>query len=132
MVVHVMDPTGGTLGIPKVGVGGNGAASELPNLTGKLPDDAVKALKDAGFEPRSAAPTPVRADGKGGWQTFVHPDGSKIDIHFPTGRVVRTAARKYGPDGRPINKGQRLDPDGAEIPRDILHPEHPPETLGSN
>jgi hypothetical protein len=111
---------------PKPGVGGNGAASELPNLSGKSPGDAVKALEDAGFKPTQATPT------KGGWQTFKNPDGSQVDIHFPSGRVVRTAAPKYGPDGSRINKGQRLGPDGSETPRDLPHDQHPPETLGGN
>ena len=111
---------------PRPGVGGNGAASQLPNLGGKSPADAVKALEGAGFAPKSPTPS------AGGWQTFKHPDGSKFDIHFPSGRVVRGAAPQYGPDGSRINRGQRLGPDGAEIPRDLPHNQHPPETLGGN
>jgi hypothetical protein len=103
------------------GVGGNGAASEVPSLGGLSPAQATQALEQAGF----------RASGvsKRGWQTFKHPDGSRIDIG-PGGRVVGAAAPKYGPDGSRFNKGQRLGPDGAEIPRSLPHDQHPPEALG--
>ncbi|MBI0037598.1 VENN motif pre-toxin domain-containing protein [Gilliamella sp. B14384H2] len=56
-------------------------------------------------------------------------DGSKIDINWNTGRVVRTAAPKYGQDGSTINKGQRLDSSGSEIPRNLPHELHPTETI---
>jgi RHS repeat-associated protein len=98
------------------GVGGNGAASQVPNLSGLSPAEAIQALEQAGF--RGGKVT------QGGWGTFKHTDGSRIDIG-PGGRVVRTAAPRYGPDGRRINNGQRLGPDGAEIPRDLPHGTRP-------
>ncbi len=85
------------------------------------PEKARETLEQAGFNskgPRTA----------GGWETFKHPDGSKVDIG-PGGRVVRTQAPKYGPKGSRINKGQRVDSRGSEIDRDLPHDQHPKETL---
>jgi hypothetical protein len=95
-------------------------------LAGKSPADIFKALEGAGFKPTK--PTPSEA----GWQTFKHSDGSQIDINVQTGRVVRQPPLKIGPDGRPTNKGQRLGPDGSEIPRSLPHDKHPPERFGGN
>jgi hypothetical protein len=104
------------------GVGGNGAASELSSLNGLSRTQAVEALEQAGFRSTRTGPT------AGGWQTFRHADGSQVDLG-PGGRVVRTAAPRYGPDGSRINSGQRLASDGSEIPRSLPHDQHPPETL---
>lgn len=105
----------------KKGVGGNGAASDLPGLNGKSPDDARKLLEGQGFSGGKTSPN--------GWQTFRGKDGSKVDINWNTGRVVRTAAPKYGQNGSTINKGQRLDSSGSEIPRNLPHELHPTETI---
>ncbi|WP_141674900.1 VENN motif pre-toxin domain-containing protein, partial [Gilliamella sp. App4-10] len=105
----------------KKGVGGNGASSELPNLDGKSPEQARKILEKYGFEEKSISPA--------GYQRFVAKDGSEITINWNSGRTVRTPAPKYGPNGARINKGQRLDANGREIPRDVLHNQHPTETL---
>jgi hypothetical protein len=104
------------------GIGGNGAASELRSLNGLSRTQATQAIERAGFRPTQPNPTP------GGWQTFRHADGSQVDIG-PGGRVVRTAAPRYGPDGSRINRGQRLASDGSEIPRSLPHDQHPPETF---
>ncbi|WP_081297112.1 PASTA domain-containing protein, partial [Gilliamella sp. Bif1-4] len=105
----------------KKGVGGNGASSELPNLDGKSPEQARKILEKYGFEEKSISPA--------GYQRFVAKDGSEITINWNSGRIVRTTAPKYGTNGARINKGQRLDANGREIPRDVLHNQHPTETL---
>ncbi|PXZ06660.1 VENN motif pre-toxin domain-containing protein [Gilliamella apicola] len=105
----------------KKGVGGNGAASELPSLNGKSPEEARKLLEGQGFSSGKISPN--------GWQKFKAKDGSKVDINWNTGRVVRTAAPKYGQNGSTINKGQRLDSSGSEIPRNLSHELHPTETI---
>lgn len=105
----------------KKGVGGNGAASDLPSLNGKSPDDARKLLERQGFSDGKTSPN--------GWQTFRGKEGSKVDINWNTGLVVRTAAPKYGQNGSTINKGQRLDSSGSEISRNLLHELHPTETI---
>ncbi|KDN13690.1 hypothetical protein SALWKB12_0545 [Snodgrassella communis] len=110
----------------KAGIGGNGAASTIPSLNGMSKLEAQKLLEQQGFKGR------VGGASSGGWETFKHPDGSQIDINWNTGRTVRTAAPKYGPDGSRINKGQRLDSQGAEIPRNIPHDQHPKETIKVN
>ena len=96
-------------------------AETTPNLNGLSREQAEKALKDSGFRLTKDRPN---------WKTYQHIDGSKIDISAE-GRVVRTQAPKYGLDGSRINKGQRVDYNGNEIPRNIDHKEHPSETLGS-
>lgn len=101
----------------------NGASSSLPSLNGLCQKDALKALEKQGFKPKSGDVS------QGGWQTFKHPDGSQVDINWGSGRTVRTAAPKYGQDGSRINKGQRLDSNGNEIPRNIPHDKHPAETI---
>ena len=103
----------------KASIGGNGAESELPSLNGVSKLEAKNLLEKQSFKGR------VGGASSGGWETFKHPDGSQIDINWNTGRTVRTAAPKYGSDGSRINKGQRLDFKGAEIPRNIPHDQHP-------
>jgi hypothetical protein len=111
------------------GVGGNGASSHLPDMRDFKPDTVQEILSNAGFNAKNI--TTGSGGGKGGWQEFVHPDGSRVDIYWPTGRIVRTPAPIYGPNGTRINKGQRLDYNGEEIPRSIPHDQHPPEFLGT-
>ncbi|WP_444893074.1 FG-GAP-like repeat-containing protein [Microbulbifer sp. TRSA001] len=103
------------------GVGGNGAASELGNLGSRSASEVAEILRDAGFEGKSVA--------KSGYQRFRHSDGSEVWVNWKTGRVVRNAAPRYGADGARINRGQRLGPDGAEIPRHLDHSEHPLEVF---
>ena len=100
---------------------GKTAAEALPNLSGKSPQEARQFLLDTGYK------TNGKRSAKG-WETFKHPDGSKVDIG-EGGRVVRTQAPKYGQDGLRINKGQRVDGNGNEIPKHIEHADHPKETL---
>jgi RHS repeat-associated protein len=95
------------------GVGGNGAASELGNLGSRSSKEVSEILKNAGFEGKSIS--------KSGYQRFKHADGSEVWANWQTGRIVRNAAPKYGPNGARINKGQRLDSTGAEIPRNTPH-----------
>jgi hypothetical protein len=103
------------------GVGGNGAASRLPNLNGAYPIEARDALIRDGFMPKP--PT------SGNYQNFRHADSSEVWIDWPTGRVVRLAPRQYDSSGRRINKGQRIGPDGTPTNRDIPHEQHPRENL---
>lgn len=67
-----------------------------------------------------------------GWQTFKHADGSQVDINWNTGRTVRNAVPQYGSNGAQINKEQRLDSGGREIPRSLPHNENPTETIDIN
>lgn len=97
----------------------NGAASKVPDLRGASAEEVRQILGEYGFEGKPVS--------QGGYQTFRHPDGSKITVNWNTGRVVREAAPIYGPDGARINKGQRLGPDGSEIPRSLPHDQHPSE-----
>lgn len=106
------------------GLGGNGAASELPSLDGLDESEAQELLEQRGFKGGKVS--------DGGWQTFKHADGSQVDINWNTGRTVRTAAPQYGSNGARINKGQRLDSGGREIPRNLPHNEHPTETIDIN
>jgi hypothetical protein len=104
------------------GVGGNGASSEVTNLNG-IPTAEVKdILSEAGFEGKKVS--------NSGWQRFSHSDGSEINIQWETGRVVRTPSPKYAEDGSRANRGQRLGPNGAEIPINLLHHLHPSEIIG--
>ena len=103
----------------------NGQVNNVPNLNGKTADDIKRILADYGFSPKSNMVT------DNGWQTFIHADKSRIDIHWPSGRIVRTAAPIYdSKTGKRINKGQRVDFNGNQIPRDIPHNQHPLETAG--
>ncbi|MDJ0674653.1 MAG: RHS repeat-associated core domain-containing protein [Calothrix sp. MO_167.B42] len=105
---------------------GFGAGANLPSMDG-LPEPRVKeTLINHGFQPTKPQPT------KGSWQTFKHPDGSKVDIHWSTGRIVRTEAPIYGEDGSRINRGQRLDSQGNRIPLEIRHEQHPKETVDNS
>ena len=101
------------------GVGGNGAASEVTSFSGLTSNQAKSILQQGGFDGKKIAPS--------GYQRFKHSDGSEVMINWETGRVVRTAAPKYGSDGARINKGQRLSSNGAEIPRNTPHDKHPKE-----
>jgi RHS repeat-associated protein len=103
---------------------GTGAGAGLPDMNGQNPNNVKQTLTNGGFKPTSPEPT------DGGWQTFKHPDGSKVDINWNSGRIVRSEAPIYADDGSRINKGQRLAPDGTRIPRGIPHDQHPPEFLG--
>ncbi|KYF76120.1 hypothetical protein BE17_37960 [Sorangium cellulosum] len=97
-------------------------AAGLRDLSNMTRSEAERALAEAGFDGKKVS--------DGGWQTWRHPDGSKVDVNWKTGRMVRTAAPERGPDGRArINKGQRLDASGKPIPRDLPHEQHPTETL---
>ena len=102
----------------KKGVGGNGSASDLPNLDGMSPDEARKLLEKYGFDGKSTSPS--------GWQRFKGKDGSEVMVNWQSGRVVRTTAAKYGSK---INSGQRLDAQGNKIPRNMPHDKHPTETI---
>ena len=95
-------------------------AEKVKSLNSLSKSEVDKILKASGFELRSETPN---------WKTYKHADGSKIDISSE-GRIVRTQAPKYGEDGRRINKGQRIDSKGQEIPRGVDHNQHPPERLG--
>ena len=101
------------------GVGGNGAASEIQNLSGLSANQVQSILQHAGFKGKTIS--------ESGYQKFKHADRSEVWVNWETGRVVRNAAPKYGSDGSRINKGQRLGPDGSEIPRNIPHDKHPEE-----
>jgi RHS repeat-associated protein len=100
----------------------NCASSDLPDLRGLYPDSTELALHSAGFKGNPVTPGSL-------WQKFTHADGSRIDINWQSGRVVRSAAPKYNAAGNRINKGQRIKYDGTEIPRHIPHDLHPPEYI---
>ncbi|WP_017327373.1 RHS repeat domain-containing protein [Synechococcus sp. PCC 7336] len=102
------------------GVGGNGTASEIPDLNGASVQEVADVLTSQGFQGGSVSPT-------SGYQTFKHPDGSRVTVNWKTGRVVREAAPQYATDGSRTNRGQRLAPDGSETPRSTPHDQHPPE-----
>lgn len=78
------------------GIGENGVASKLPSLEGLNAKQANSLSNDYEFTGKSISPARN--------QRFTHADKSKIDINWKTGRVVRTAAPKYGKDGSRINK----------------------------
>ncbi len=107
----------------KPGVGGNGAASQLPNLSGKSASEVARILRNAGFKPTQGGSGVPSAKG---WQKFKHSDGSVINVNWLTGRVVRTPAPRYNPDGSRI-KGERLGPDGKIQDRNIPHDQIPEE-----
>ncbi|WP_439750267.1 polymorphic toxin-type HINT domain-containing protein [Kingella oralis] len=100
----------------------NGQVTNVPDLNGKTPDEIKKILSENGFTPKS------NEISEQGWQTFTHPDKSKIDINWHEGRIVRTAAPRYDPKtGQRVNKGQRVDYNGHQIPRNTPHDQHPIE-----
>jgi len=102
-------------------VKGESGVEKLKSIDKLAPEQARGELEKAGFKNNGRRT-------EGGWETFKHPDGSKVDIGHG-GRVVRTQAPKYGSDGSRINKGQRVDSSGNEIDRDLPHDQHPKETL---
>jgi RHS repeat-associated protein len=99
------------------------ASNDLPDLRGMRPSQAQNVLNEAGFTTTQEQPS------EAGWEKFTHPDRSRIDINWQSGRVVRSAAPVYGSNGSVINRGQRVKYDGTEIPRNIPHDQHPPEYL---
>jgi hypothetical protein len=90
-------------------------------MNGMSQSEVRDLLGQYGFDGRATSP--------GGWQRWVHADGSEVNINWNNGRVVRTAAPRYGPDGSRINMGQRIAHDGMEIPLNLNHDQHPLETL---
>lgn len=80
------------------------AAQQLPKLTGKTRSQAIAILNDRGFQftTRTA----------GGYETFEHPDGSRIHIR-PNGEVVRTGPKIRGENGKSYRR--RYDPSGNQI-----------------
>jgi len=92
--------------LPSQGVGGNGTASEFGDLTGMTRPEVDEFLKDLGANVKTTS---------GGYAEYIFADGSRVYIRSD-GEVVRTPAPKYGPDGRRINKGWRLNRDGSILP----------------
>ncbi|NEQ99296.1 MAG: hypothetical protein F6K30_21740, partial [Cyanothece sp. SIO2G6] len=88
---------------PQPGVGGNGTTSEFGDLSGMIRSEVDDFLRSRG----SSDPTTTA----GGYTRYRFPDSSEVHIR-PNGEVVRLPARRYGPDGRRINRGARLDQNG--------------------
>ncbi|HLO50288.1 MAG TPA: hypothetical protein VK211_17870 [Kamptonema sp.] len=88
--------------MPSQGVGGNGIASEFGDLTGMSRQEVDDFLRGIGAG--------VKSIGEG-YIEYKFPDKSVVIIR-PNGEVIRTPAPKYGANGRNINKGLRLDPNG--------------------
>lgn len=89
----------------KPGVGGNGTASELGDLTGLSRTDAEAFLMGLGATKTMSA--------SGEYITYSFPDKSRVYIRTADGRVSRTPAPRYALDGRNLNKGLRLNQQGA-------------------
>ncbi|HEX8106842.1 MAG TPA: hypothetical protein VF516_03895 [Kofleriaceae bacterium] len=87
---------------PGKGAGGNGTASEFGDLSNMTRAEADTFLRSRGATVKQTA---------GGYTEYKFPDKSVVWIR-PDGEIVRTPAPKYGPDGRRINKGARLDQNG--------------------
>ena len=100
-----------------------GAAAGVPNLDGKRLSEVDKTLRKHSFKD---AETSTK------WRTYKHQDRSKVSINKKSGRVVRTAAPRYRPDGSKINKGQRVDKHGKAIDRKLDHAKHPKEKIRVN
>jgi len=88
---------------PGPGVGGNGTASEFGSLNGMSRADADAFLRSLGAEVKTTV---------GGYRHYKFPDKSEVAIR-PNGEVIRIPKRIYGPDGRRINRGDRLDENGV-------------------
>lgn len=80
------------------------AAQKLPDLTGKTPSEALTLLFSYGFK--------FKATTKGGYQTYVHPDGSVIHIR-DNGEIVRTGPKLKTSDGKSYRR--RYDQNGNQI-----------------
>ena len=87
------------------GVGGTGAASELPPLNRRTRDGIRDILNDSGFQ--------RRPDTAGGYERWYHPDGSRVWIG-PDGHIRRIGNKQpVGPGGKRIrpslnDQGQRV------------------------
>ena len=86
------------------GVGGNGTASEIGDLTGINYEEVNQFLCSLGAK--------VTTSKTGEYTTYKFPDQSSITIRNSDGRVSRIPSPKYNSDGRNINKGLRLGKDG--------------------
>lgn len=84
------------------GVGGNGTASELGDLTGMNRQEVDLFLKELGAKVKITS---------GGYVEYKFADRSKVTIRTD-GEVVRTPAPIYASDGSRINWVLRLDKQG--------------------
>ncbi len=79
-----------------------GVAGEIESLDGKSRSEADALLCSRGA---------TRSVTAGGYTHYKFPDKSQVVIG-PDGRVIRTPAPEYGPNGERTNKGHRLDQNG--------------------
>ncbi len=91
--------------IKLLGVGGNGIASEIQDLTGieyQKVDDFLRSLN-----------AKVTISKTKLYTTYKFSDQSSITIRNSDGRVSRLPSPQYDINGQNINKGLRLDKDGT-------------------
>ena len=88
---------------PGPGEGNDGIASTFGSLRGMLRSEADQFLRSLGAEVRTTV---------GGYVRYKFNDGSEVWIR-PGGEVVRLPKRQYDSQGQRINKGMRLDENGA-------------------
>jgi hypothetical protein len=88
---------------PGPGQGHHGIASTFGSLGGMSRADVDIFLRSLDAEVHTTA---------GGYTRYKFPDSSEVWIR-PNGEVVRLPRREYGPQGQRINKGARLDENGA-------------------
>ena len=88
---------------PGPGQGQHGLASTFGSLHGMSRMEVDEFLRTLGAEVRITA---------GGYTRYRFPDSSEVWIR-PNGEVVRLPQREYNRQGQRINKGARLDENGA-------------------
>jgi hypothetical protein len=91
------------VGQPGPGQGHHGIASTFGSLEGMSRAEADTFLRSLEADVHTTA---------GGYTRYKFPDSSEVWIR-PNGEVVRLPQREYGPQGQRINKGARLDTNGA-------------------